>query len=273
MAEYSHRDGDAISSGFVDRGALIPQLYDKYVFGDISTGRLFYADLTDMIASNDGIRTTLAAVHELQVIYNSPYDSPDQGAVDLRLYDIVADAYAQKGGLPNAPNVLPGGAPNVGSGVLDPYGVPYGGGRADIRIAIRWRQRDLHPQQERRHDPRIDGAGFDAWRRNTGNQSADGDIPIAADGDDYGYHTGSDDLLHDRWRDPDGDAVPELQRAVFIVGIGDGECHCSRQRVQHQHDGQRHLHDDGGSQLPPKQHVIVAEHGHRDPRCCISGKF
>jgi hypothetical protein len=136
VAEYSHRDGDAISGGFVYRGALMPHLYDKYVFGDITTGRLFYADLTDMIASNDGIRTTLAAVHELQVIYNSPYDSPDRGAVDRRLYDIVADAYVQKGGLPNAPNVLPGGASNVGSGVLDPYGVPYGGGRADIRMAI-----------------------------------------------------------------------------------------------------------------------------------------
>ena len=70
------------------------------------------------------------------MIYNSPYDSPDQGAVHRRLYDIVADAYVQKGGLPNAPYVLPGGAPSVTSGVLDPYGVPYGGGRADIRIAI-----------------------------------------------------------------------------------------------------------------------------------------
>jgi hypothetical protein len=28
------------------------------MFGDISTGRLFYADPSDMIASNDGIRTT-----------------------------------------------------------------------------------------------------------------------------------------------------------------------------------------------------------------------
>jgi hypothetical protein len=89
-----------------------------------------------MISAHDGIRTTLAPVHELQVIYDSPYDSPDQGRVNRRLYDIVADAYARKGGLPNAPNVLPGGAANVGSGALDPYGVPYGGGRADIRIAV-----------------------------------------------------------------------------------------------------------------------------------------
>jgi hypothetical protein len=69
VAEYSHRDGDAVSSGFVYRGSLLPELYGKYVFGDISTGRLFYADLADMIARDDGDRTSLAAVHELQVVF------------------------------------------------------------------------------------------------------------------------------------------------------------------------------------------------------------
>src|SRR5205807_2541212 len=68
VAEYSHRDGDAISSGFVYRGSLLPELVGKYVFGDISTGRLFYADLADMIAKDDGDPTSLAAVHELQVV-------------------------------------------------------------------------------------------------------------------------------------------------------------------------------------------------------------
>jgi hypothetical protein len=132
VVEYGHRDGDAISSGFVYRGVLMPQLYGKYIFGDITTARLFYSDLADMIANNDGIRTTLAAVHELQVVYNSPFNN--LGPVNRRLYDIVADAYAHKGGIPNTPNVLPGGV--VGAGQLDPYGVAYGGGRADVRIAM-----------------------------------------------------------------------------------------------------------------------------------------
>ena len=131
VAEYSHQDGNAISSGFVYRGVLMPQLYGKYIFGDITTGRLFYCNLADMIAGG-GIRNNLAAVHELQVVYNSPYNN--LGPVDRRLYDIVADAYMNKGGISVAPAVLPGGV--VGVGQLDPYGVPYGGGRADIRIAM-----------------------------------------------------------------------------------------------------------------------------------------
>ena len=33
----------------------------QYVFGDITTARVFFADLADMIAKDDGNRTTLAA--------------------------------------------------------------------------------------------------------------------------------------------------------------------------------------------------------------------
>jgi len=132
-AAYSHKDGDAISSGFVYRGQLMPTLQGMYIFGDITTARLFYADLADMIASdNDGIRTTLAAIHELQVVFDSPYDNPDQGPVTRRLFDIVADEYAQKGGY--AGSALPGEA-NATDG-NDPDGIPYGGGRADIRLAL-----------------------------------------------------------------------------------------------------------------------------------------
>ncbi|MEO5715028.1 MAG: PQQ-dependent sugar dehydrogenase, partial [Luteolibacter sp.] len=52
--EYDHSDGISITGGFVYRGSLIPELYGKYVFGDLAfhvippraDGRLFYADLT-----------------------------------------------------------------------------------------------------------------------------------------------------------------------------------------------------------------------------------
>lgn len=132
VAQYSHEDGYAISSGFVYRGSLMPEFYGKYIFGDISTGRLFYSDLADMIAKDDGDHTSLAAVHELQVVFDSPYDNPDQGQVNRRLFDIVADEYASKGGDAAGSAVLPGG---VTSG-NDPEGIPYGGGRADIRLAL-----------------------------------------------------------------------------------------------------------------------------------------
>src|SRR4051812_27871291 len=52
--EYDHGDGISITGGFVYRGSAIPQLYGKYIFGDLALtgsptrvdGRLFYADLT-----------------------------------------------------------------------------------------------------------------------------------------------------------------------------------------------------------------------------------
>ncbi len=51
--EYDHNDGISVTGGFVYRGAGIPELFGKYVFGDLAIrnapprvdGRLFYADL------------------------------------------------------------------------------------------------------------------------------------------------------------------------------------------------------------------------------------
>jgi glucose/arabinose dehydrogenase len=51
--QYDHQDGISITGGFVYRGSLIPELFGKYVFGDLALrnapprvdGRLFYADL------------------------------------------------------------------------------------------------------------------------------------------------------------------------------------------------------------------------------------
>jgi glucose/sorbosone dehydrogenase/fibronectin type III domain protein len=134
VAAYSHTDGDAISSGFVYHGSLMSPLDGKYIFGDITTARLFYADVDDMILKDDGDRLSLAAVHELQVVFDSPYDNPDQGPVNRRLFDIVADEYTHKGGDASGSSVLPGSA-NVTSGD-DSDGIPYGGGRADIRLAV-----------------------------------------------------------------------------------------------------------------------------------------
>ncbi|MEP6663039.1 MAG: PQQ-dependent sugar dehydrogenase [Verrucomicrobiota bacterium] len=133
VASYSHRDGDGVSSGFVYRGTLVPQLYGKYVFGDITTARLFYCDMGELIAADDGNRLTQAAIHEMQVAYNSPFDSPDQGVTNRRLFDIVADTYTNRGGFVSGQRLPGGAAATTGN---DPYGVPYGKGRADIRLAM-----------------------------------------------------------------------------------------------------------------------------------------
>ncbi len=50
VAEYSHTDGSAVIAGFIYRGALLPALSGKFVFGDLAlggSGRLFQTDLSN----------------------------------------------------------------------------------------------------------------------------------------------------------------------------------------------------------------------------------
>jgi glucose/arabinose dehydrogenase len=50
LAQYSHTDGTAVIGGYVYRGALVPALSGKYVFGDLAkngSGRLFYTDVAN----------------------------------------------------------------------------------------------------------------------------------------------------------------------------------------------------------------------------------
>jgi hypothetical protein len=142
-AVYSHWEGDSIGSGFVYRGKLMPQMRGKFIFNDITTGRIFYTDLAEMIATR-GLRNHQAQIHELQILYKSPYDTANQTAVKRRMYDVVAETYSHKGGTPAQDRVLPGGG-GATTGwrdadhkepKADPEGIPYGGGRADVRIAM-----------------------------------------------------------------------------------------------------------------------------------------
>jgi Glucose / Sorbosone dehydrogenase len=137
-AVYSHQEGDSIGSGAVYRGKLMPQLRGKYIFNDMTTGRIFYVDLAAMLATH-GERNHQAQIHELQIMYKGPND---QTAVKRRMFDIVAENYARRGGTPGPDRVLPAFG-NATTGwkdaehrqpKTDPEGAPYGGGRADIRI-------------------------------------------------------------------------------------------------------------------------------------------
>jgi L-ascorbate metabolism protein UlaG (beta-lactamase superfamily) len=143
VALYSHREGDAMGSGFVYRGKLMPQMVGKYLFTDISTGRMFYTDLQEMIATQR-VRGKQAPVHEIQIMYKSPYDASVRSPVKRRMYDIVADAFKHKDGIPNPNTVLPEGSRTTGGyrgkifmpAKADPYGAMYGGGRADVRLSL-----------------------------------------------------------------------------------------------------------------------------------------
>ena len=65
VAQYDHEEGVAIAGGFVYRGAAIPALRGRFVFGDIRTGRLFYADADALVMADDDDPETTAQIYEL----------------------------------------------------------------------------------------------------------------------------------------------------------------------------------------------------------------
>jgi hypothetical protein len=114
--------GDAISNGFFYRGAAIPALYGKFVFADITTGRLWCCSWSDMLAADDGTAGTLADMQPVTLVWDNPNDSPDSGPQSYeRFFEIVEAGYDFRGGVDSD---LPGGATISGTG------------RADIRLAV-----------------------------------------------------------------------------------------------------------------------------------------
>jgi hypothetical protein len=120
VIQYGHgpNGGDSIGSGFVYNGRQIPALRGKYVFTDLTTGRIWYADYKDMLAADDGKPGTMAAIHEVKLLWNDPHGSPDAGK---KIYDsmfpIVEAAYHARGGtsphLPGRPELVKGGRADV----------------------------------------------------------------------------------------------------------------------------------------------------------------
>jgi hypothetical protein len=116
---YPHQEGggDAISSGFVYRGK-IAALYGKFIFGDITTGRVWWADLKEMVTADDGDSATMASIHPVQFQWASPIGKE---GIYQTLAPIVSDTYHARGG---QAEFLPG------------YSARVGKGRADIRLAF-----------------------------------------------------------------------------------------------------------------------------------------
>jgi glucose/arabinose dehydrogenase/mono/diheme cytochrome c family protein len=92
--------GDAIAGGVIYHGSRLPALKGKLVFGDITTGHIWYADMNDVLAADDGKAETLAPMHEL----------------DGNLRTIVLDTFHARGG---RGDVLPGAAAVAGRGRVD----------------------------------------------------------------------------------------------------------------------------------------------------------
>ena len=115
VIQYGHdaKGGDSIGSGFVYNGNAIPALRGKYVFTDLTTGRIWYADYKAMLAADDGKPETLAPIRELNVRWNNTlYDD---------MFPIVEAAYRARGG--KMPTLL------IRKDMIK-------GGRSDVRLAI-----------------------------------------------------------------------------------------------------------------------------------------
>jgi hypothetical protein len=124
VIQYGHGadGGDSIGSGFVYSGKAIPALRGKYIFTDLTTGRIWYTDYKEMLAADDGKPATVAAIHEVKVRWNDPNDAPDAGQqVYESMFPVVEAAYHARGG--KSPRLA--GRPEL-----------VKGGRSDVRFAI-----------------------------------------------------------------------------------------------------------------------------------------
>ena len=99
---YPHTStgGDAIAGGFVYRGTRVPALKDRLIFADITTGRVWYAELADVMRAEDSDPLTLAPMHE----------------IDAGLRRIVEASFRSRGG---RGETLPGAAAVSGRGRVD----------------------------------------------------------------------------------------------------------------------------------------------------------
>ena len=121
VIEYPHTvaGGDAIAGGFVYRGKALPALRGKYILGDISTGRIWYADYKEMLVADDMNPASLAALHDVHLKWNPPGEVA--GRVYPSAFPVVLAAYKARGGVD--PD-LPG------------QSTVSGPGRADVRFAV-----------------------------------------------------------------------------------------------------------------------------------------
>lgn len=119
VLQYPHKEGggDAIAGGFVYGGNIVA-LRGKYIVGDITTGRIWWADINEMIAADDGNPATMATLHPLEIQYT---DAAGKTETVPTMRPIVSARYHARGG---TASFMPG------------YGTPVGKGRADIRLLL-----------------------------------------------------------------------------------------------------------------------------------------
>jgi hypothetical protein len=124
VIQYPHTvaGGDAIAGGFVYRGNALPALRGRYIFADISTGRIWYAEYKEMLAADDKNPATTAALHDVHLRWRGPGEAAAAPAREYpSAFPVVLAGYQARGGMD--PD-LPG------------QSTVSGPGRADIRFAV-----------------------------------------------------------------------------------------------------------------------------------------
>ena len=119
VIQYGHvpGGGDAMSSGYVYQGKALPVLRGKYIFADITTGKIWYTDFKDMLAADDGDPKTMAPLHPVKILWDTHDGSKELYA---SMAPVTAVAYHARGG---KAETLPGRA-------------RISGGRSDIHFLI-----------------------------------------------------------------------------------------------------------------------------------------
>jgi hypothetical protein len=117
VLQYGHvkGGGDAISSGYVYRGKAVPSLAGKYIFGDISTGNVWWVDYAKMLTSDVSKPATVPEMHPVKIRWTAPGGSTE---VYGSMYPITELVYHARGGTATG---LPGAA-------------KVSGGRSDIHL-------------------------------------------------------------------------------------------------------------------------------------------
>jgi len=116
VLQYGHvrGGGDAVSSGYVYRGKAIPSLAGKYIFGDITTGNVWWVDYARMLTSDTSKPETVPEMHPVKIRWSAPGGG---GEVYGSVYPITELVYHSRGGtaptMPGFAKVPDGGRSDI----------------------------------------------------------------------------------------------------------------------------------------------------------------
>ncbi len=79
VIQVDHDEANAVSGGFAYNGAKIPLLKNKYIFGDIPRGKLFFSEVSEMIEGEQ------ASVYKIGLELNGMVTSLEEIAKDQRV--------------------------------------------------------------------------------------------------------------------------------------------------------------------------------------------